>query len=104
MNLRDTLDKIYNDELKSVDQLKKEEQDREQTKLKRELRWQETLKEEGIKQVLRILNANIQESHEILIGMANNKDFTDEQVRNHLVRYSTLYRTKTAVLNNNEII
>jgi len=104
MNIRKTLDDVYDGNLKTVDQIKKEEQDREQTKLKRELRWEETLKEEGVRQVLRTLNANIQETHEILLGMALSPEVTDAQVRNYLVRYSTLCRTKNAVTNNNEII
>ena len=104
MNIRQTLDDVYDGNLKTVVKLKEEEQDKEQAKLKRELQWEETLKEEGVRQVLRTLNANIQETHEILLGMALSPEVTDAQVRNYLVRYSTLCRTKNAVINNNEII
>lgn len=104
MNTAEILGDIYNNNLKSVDQVKKEEQDREQAKLKRELRWQEILKEEGMVAVLSLLDNTLKETHETLISVSSNVEYTDAQVRNFLVRYSTLCRTRNAVLNNNEII
>lgn len=104
MNTGTILDDIYNNNLKSIDQLKVEAQNKEAAVLKKELRWEEIRKEEGVQQVLSTLSHNLQESHEMLLAMALNQEVSDSQIRNHLVRYSTLYRTKNAVTHNNEII
>lgn len=104
MNAAEILNDIYQGNLKSVDEIKKNEQDKEQAKLKRELRWQQTLKEEGMVSVISMLDNTIKESHDTLLAITLNAEYTDAQVRNFLVRYSTLCRTKNAVMNNNEII
>lgn len=104
MNINSTLNDIYSENLKTPAEIAKEAQDKATASLKNDLHWQELIQQEGVQAILKKLDLTLEETHKTLISISSNMEYSDAQVRNFLVRYSTLYRTKNAVVNNNELI
>lgn len=104
MNTSAILDDVVNARLKSKEQLQAEEVSKENAKLTAELHWGQLLKTEAAVEIIKKLDEQIKLEHQGLLNIAEAGVVPDNQVRNFLVRYSTLCRTRDAIVNNTTIV